>query len=129
MVMMIAAIVLTIGMAGLMVGVVLSRSVSSMRMSERALPAARAGIDDARRRIARDPQWAPACASVVAGPATYSLSLGTASVDVCALKTATGFSLQAMGASQGFRRRVDAEIGVDARTDAVRLISSYEVPL
>lgn len=129
MVIMTSAIVLTIGMAGLMVGVVLNRSVSSLRLTERALAGARAGISDAHRRIVRDTQWAPSCASIATDPVSYSLSLGTASADVCAAKTATGFTVQAIGSSGGFRRRVDAEFGLDPRTGQVRLISSNEVPL
>jgi len=129
MVIMTSAIVLTIGMAGLMVGVVLNRSVSSLRLSERALAGARAGVNDAHRRMVRDTQWSPSCPSVLAGPVSYSLSLGTASADVCAAKTATGFMVQVIGSSGGFRRRMDAEFSVDARTGQVRLISSDEISL
>ena len=129
MVIMASAIVLTIGMAGLMTGVVLNRSVSSLRLSERALAGARAGMNDAHRRIVRDTQWSPSCTSVTAGPVSYSLSLGTASADVCAERTATGFMVRTIGSSGGFRRRIDAEFGVDLRTGQVRLISSDEIPL
>lgn len=129
MVIMTSAIVLTIGITGLMVGVVLNRSVASMRLSERALSGARAGVSDAHRRIVRDTGWSPSCASVVAGPVSYALSLGTASVDVCVAKTATGFTVQTIGSSGGFRRRVDAEFGLDARTGQVRMVSSNEIPL
>lgn len=129
MVIMTGAIVLTIGMAGLMMGVVLNRSVSSLRLSERALAGARAGISDAHRRIVRNTEWSPSCASVITGPMTYSLAIGSASVDVCAAKTATGFTVGAIGSSGGFRRRIDAEFGVDLRTGQVRLTSSNEIAL
>jgi hypothetical protein len=129
MVIMTGAIVLTIGMAGLMMGVVLNRSVSSLRLSERALAGARAGISDANRRIVRNTEWSPSCASVTAGPVSYSLSLGSASVAVCAAKTVTGFTVGAIGSSGGFRRRIDAEFGVNQQTGQVRLVSSDEIPL
>ena len=125
MIVMISAILLTIGLAGLTVGVALSRANASVRLAARAIFGAQAGIDDAKRRIIRNPQWAPSCASLVSG--SYSLALGTAAVTVCVSKSGDRYSVQSLGNAQGTRRRIDATLETDPLTGKMRAVSSYEV--
>ena len=119
------AVLLAIGVAGMLMGVVVSRTNSSTRLSERAFMAARAGVADASRRIVRDPQWAPSCASLSSG--SYSLSFSGVSVAVCVTKAGQRYSVQSQGNAQGVRREVDAALDVDAATGKVTAAYSNEV--
>ncbi len=129
MVIMMSGILFIIGMAGLVAGVVTNRSLSSNRLSEKALIGARGGVEDLMRIIVRNPQWppSPSCASVSSDPATYSLSIGGVGVDVCVSQAGTTYAVQSLGSIQGVRRRVDAVIEADAATGQVRLTSSNEI--
>ncbi len=121
MIVIMSIILLTIGIAGMTVGVAVSRANSSMRFSEKALFGAQAGIDDVKRRIIRNSQWSPLC------PPSYTLSFGTASVDVCVAKSGNQYTAQAIGSSQNARRRIDAILEVHPLTGQMRTVSSYEV--
>lgn len=127
-VIMMGAVLLAIGMAGLAVGVVLSRSNSLIRTSSRALAGARAGIEDVSRRFVRDSAWSPAACASYASP-TYSLSFNGSSVAVCVTRTAGTVAVQSVGTANGISRRVDASLSIDAVSGKVTLSSSNEVPL
>ncbi len=128
MIIMIGAVVSMIGLAGLTVGVVLSRSNASIRSANKARAGAEAGVQDAMRRIIRNTQWAAACVSLALP--TYQLSLaGNVFVDVCVRKSGSQYTVQSVGKTRGIGRRIDAIIGVDAVTGQVRLQSSNEVQL
>ena len=125
MIVLVSAVLLTIGLAGLTVGVALSRANGSIRLAEKALFGAAAGVDDAKRRIIRNPLWAPSCASV-ASP-TYSLSLATASSSVCVTRTGNRYDVQSLGTASGARRQINAVIELDPQTGQMRPVSSNEV--
>ncbi len=125
MVIMMSGILFIIGMAGLVVGVGLNRSLNSNRLSEKALFGAQAGVSDAMRKIIRNPQWSPSCASFASS--TDSFSVGGVGVTTCVSKTGAAYTVQSLGAIQGMQRRVDAVIEADTVTGQVRLTSSNEV--
>lgn len=125
MVLMISAVVSMIGMAGLAVGVALNRSNASIKNANRALEASRAGIADVERRILRDSQWAPVCATV-ATP-SYTLAVGsTVTADLCVNKTGNQYTVQSLGKAGLKQRRLDAVIIVDPITNQVRTQSINE---
>ncbi len=124
-VLVMGSVLLAIGVAGMLVGVVVNRTNSSTRLSERALMAARAGVADASRRIVRNPQWAPSCASLASG--SYSLVLSGSSVTVCVSKTGQRYSVQSQGVAQGVRREISAVLDADASTGQVTTRYANEV--
>lgn len=128
MIVMIGAVVSMIGLAGLTVGVVLSRSNASIRSANKARVGAEAGVQDAMRRIIRNTQWAPTCISL-ASPTYNFILAGDVRVDVCASKSGSYYTVQSLGKARGLGRRIDAVISVDAVTGQVRLQSSSEVQL
>lgn len=125
-VLVMGAVLLSIGVAGMTLGVALNRSNNSIRLSERALSAARAGVADAARRIIRDPSWAPSCASLSSGP-FYALSLAGATSSICASRSGYRYSIEAEGAAQGVKRRIDAEFEVDPTSGKVQESFAHEV--
>ena len=123
-VIMMGAILLAIGMAGLAVGVVLSRSNNLIRTSARALAGARAGIEDVSRRFVRDSSWAPACPP----SPTYALTFNGSSVAVCVNRLGSAVTVQSVGTANGVSRRIDANISINSLSGKVSLQSSNEVP-
>ncbi len=128
-VIMMGAVLLAIGMAGLTVGVVLSRSNNLIRTSSRALAGARAGVQDVTRRFVRDSSWAPTpvCASY-ASP-TYSLTFNGSSVAVCVARNINTVVVQSVGTANGISRRVDAALSIDSVSGKVTISSTNEIPL
>ncbi len=124
-VIMMGAVLLAIGMAGLAVGVVLSRSNNLIRTSARALAGAEGGIRDVSRRLVRDSGWAPVCPP----SPTYSIVLNAVSVSVCANRSGNAVTVQAVGTANGIARRVDAAFSIDPVSGKITLSSSNEVPL
>lgn len=124
-VIMMGAVLLAIGMAGLTVGVVLNRANGLIRTSARARAAADAGVQDAMRRLVRDSGWTPACASI-AQP-TYALSLNGSSIAVCASRAGNAVTVQSVGTASGVSRRMDAVLSVDAVSGKVTREYSNEV--
>ena len=121
-VIMMGAVLLAIGMAGLTVGVVLSRSNNLIRTSARALLGAKAGVQDVTRRLVRDSSWLPpACP-------TYSLTLNGSSVAVCVTRTVNTVTVQSVGTANGVSRRIDAVLFIDSVSGKTTLQSSNEVP-
>lgn len=128
-VIMMGAVLLAIGMAGLAVGVVLSRSNNLIRTSARALAGARAGVQDVSRRFVRDSRWTPsACASYIVSP-TYTLTFNWSSVVVCVTRTANTVTVQSVGTANGVSRRVDAYFLIDAVSGKITMSSSNEVSI
>ncbi len=127
-VIMMGTVLLAIGMAGLAVGVVLSRSNNLIRTSTRALAAARAGIEDVSRRFVRDSAWSPAVCSAYTSP-TYVLALNGSSVAVCVARTGSTSLIQSVGTANGVSRRIDAVISINPVSGKVTLSSSNEIPL
>ncbi len=127
-VIMMGAVLLAIGMAGLAVGVVLSRSNNLIRTSARSLAGARAGIEDVSRRFIRDSVWMPpACASYTTP--TYTLMFNGSSVAVCVTRTVDTVAVQSVGTVNGVSRRVDAVLSINPISGKVTASSSNEVPL
>ena len=124
-VIMMGAVLLAIGMAGLAVGVVLSRSNKLIRTSSRALTGAEGGVQDVSRRLVRDSGWSPSCPPTP----TYSLVLAGALVDLCVNRTGTAVTVQSVGTVSGVSRRVDAAFSIDPVSGKITLSSSNEVPL
>lgn len=124
-VIMMGAVLLAIGMAGLAVGVVLSRSNKLIRTSSRALTGAEGGVQDVSRRLVRDSTWSPVCPPAP----TYSLAFGAASVDVCVNRAGNIVTVQSVGTASGASRRIDANFLVDPVSGKITLSSSNEVPL
>jgi len=129
MVLMISAVVIMIGMAGLVVGVAFNRSNASMRASNMALEAARAGIADVQRRILRDSQWMPICASLAIP--SYTLTVSTAAkeaiVDLCVNKVGNEYTVQAQGKARLRKKQLNAVISIDPATNQMRVQSINEV--
>lgn len=126
---MMSAIVGMIGMAGLMVGVALTRSNASIRFSGLAQAGAEAGAQDVVRRLIRNPQWAP----VVCNPAlsaTYTMSLaGGVAVEVCmtAVDAGKNYTAEITGMARGYKRRLRATVVIDQGTNKVSLDSINEI--
>lgn len=125
-VIMMGAVLLAIGMAGLAVGVVLSRSNNLIRTSSRALAGARAGVQDVSRRFVRDSSWLPTCSP---SSPTYSLTFNGSSVAVCVTRNVDTVTVQSVGTANGVSRRVDAALSIDPISGKVTVSSSNEVPI
>jgi hypothetical protein len=123
-VIMMGAVLLAIGMAGLAVGVVLSRSNNLIRTSARALAGARGGVEDVSRRFVRDSSWAPTCPP----SPTYVLSFNGSSVAVCVNRSGNIVTVQSVGTASGISRRIDANLSIHSVSGKVSLQSSNEVP-
>ncbi len=124
-VIMMGAVLLAIGMAGLTVGVVLNRANNLIRTSARALAGAKAGIQDAQRRLVRDSRWSPVCPP----SPTYSLALNGSSVAVCANRVNNTVTVQSVGTAKGTARAISAVLSIDPISGKVTVESSNEVPL
>lgn len=125
---MMGAVLLAIGMAGLAVGVVLSRSNNLIRTSARALAGARGGVEDVARRFVRDSAWLPTACASYAAP-TYALTLNGSSVAVCVTRITDTATVQSVGTASGISRRVDATLSIHPISGKVTISSSNEVPL
>lgn len=125
-VLIMGAVLLAIGMAGLTVGVVLNRANGLIRTSARARAAAAAGVDDAMRRFVRDSGWSPSCASL-ASP-TYTLAFNGSSAAVCVARSGNAVTVQSAGTANSTSRRIDAVLSVDAVSGKVTLTSSNDIP-
>jgi hypothetical protein len=121
---MMGSVLLALGMAGLTVGVVLSRSNKLIRTSARAVAGAEGGVQDAVRRLVRNSSWSPTCP-----PTTYSIVVSGARVDVCASRSGSSVTVQSTGTAEGVSRRIDAILSVDAVSGKITVSSSNEVPL
>lgn len=126
-VIMMGAVLLAIGMAGLTVGVVLSRSNSLIRTSARALAGARAGIEDVSRRFVRDSTWSPAPCTSYRTP-TYTISLSGASVAVCVTRNSDTVIVQSVGTVNNVSRRVDVTFSIHPVSGKISSQSSNEIP-
>ena len=124
-VIMMGAVLLAIGMAGLAVGVVLSRSNKLIRTSARALAGAEAGIQDVSRHFVLDSNWSPSCPP----SPTYSLALSGSSVDVCVNRSGNAVTVQSVGTASGVSRRIDAALSIDPVSGKITVSSSNEIPL
>ena len=129
-VIMMGAVLLAIGMAGLAVGVVLSRSNNLIRTSTRALLGARGGVEDVSRRFVRDSSWNPSACASYTWP-TYTLAFNGSSVAVCVTRDNTNstVAVQSVGTANGVSRRIDANISINPVSGKVTMSSSNEVPL
>ena len=129
-VIMMGAVLLAIGMAGLAVGVVLSRSNNLIRTSTRALLGARGGVEDVSRRFVRDSSWNPSACASYTSP-TYTLAFNGSSVAVCVTRNnaSSTVAVQSVGTANGVSRRIDANLSIDSVSGKVTLSSSNEIPL
>ncbi len=128
-VIMMGAVLLAIGMAGLAVGVVLSRSNNLIRTSSRALAGARGGIEDVARRFVRDSTWSPTPACTSYTSPTYTLMFNGSSVAVCVNRSGNAITVQSVGTARGISRRVDAALSIDSISGKVTISSTNEIPL
>ena len=115
-----------IGIAGAFIAYFLSQSGFGVKLSEEALAAARAGIQDATIRIVRDKNFNPS-------PNPYTLTIGNRSAQVTICKdTCAGtdkFQVDSLGIAFNKRRQVRAILYVDSITGEVKLESEKEVAI
>lgn len=127
-ILMMGAVVMMIGMAGLTVAVSFNRSNASIRASNGALEAARAGIADVERRIVRNPQWVPSvCVSLKDLPSYLLMVSNEATVNICVIKSNNNYAVQALGKARLKERRLNAVIAIDPTTHQVRTQSINEI--
>jgi|GEM_PF-2073072 len=124
-VIMMGSVLLAIGMAGLAVGVVLSRSNKLIRTSSRAMTGAEGGVQDAMRRFIRDSSWSPSCPPTP----TYTLTHNGAAVAVCVNRSGNTATVQSVGTASGVSRRIDASLFIHPVSGTITLSSFNEIPL
>ena len=115
-----------IGIAGAFIAYFLNQSGFGIKLSEEALAAARAGIQDATIRIVRDKNFNPS-------PNPYTLTIGNRSAQVTICKdTCAGtdkFQVDSLGIAFNKRRKIRAVIYVNSLTGEVKLESEREIAI
>ncbi len=125
-VLLIGGLIAELGIAGAFVAYYFAQSGLGVKLSEEALAAARAGIQDAKIRIVRNKNFIPS-------PNPYTLTVGnrTAQITVCK-DTCAGtnkFQITSLGMALTKRRQVQAIFYVDNNTGEVKLESEKETAL
>ncbi|MDP3015023.1 MAG: hypothetical protein Q8N28_01250 [bacterium] len=133
-VLLIGGLIVEIGIAGAFMAYYLAQSGLGVKLSEEALAAGRAGIQDAKIRIVRNKSFAPS-------PNPYTLTVGNrmAQITVCKeLKTVstacdtamTGkYEITSLGMALTKRRQVQSIISVDSLTGEVKIESEKEIAI
>lgn len=131
---LIGGLIMEMGIAGAFMAYYLAQSGFGVKLSEEALLAARAGIQDAKIRVIR---------SQSSIPDTYTLSTGNRSAQVtvckekktvttaCDISTdmANKYEVTALGAALTKRRQVRAIISINNITGEVKVESEKEIAL
>ncbi|KKR55663.1 MAG: hypothetical protein UT92_C0001G0006 [Candidatus Curtissbacteria bacterium GW2011_GWA1_40_24] len=106
-ILLIGGIIVEIGLAGVFIAYFFSQSGLGVKLSEEALAAAQAGVQDAILKIVRDKNF---------GSSSYSLTVANRSADVTVCKdTCAGsgkYQITSLGKALTKRRQVQAIVGV-----------------
>lgn len=125
-ILLVGGLIAEISIAGAFIAYFLNQSGFGIKLSEEALAAARAGIQDATIRIVRDKNFNPS-------PNPYTLTIGNRSAQVTICKdTCAGtdkFQVDSLGIAFNKRRQVRAIIHVNNLTGEVKLESEREVAI
>ena len=125
-ILLVGGLIVEIGIAGAFIAYFLSQSGFGIKLSEEALAAARAGIEDAKIRIVRDKNFNPS-------PNPYTLTIGNRSAQVTICKdTCAGtdkFQVDSLGIAFNKRRKIRAVIYVNSLTGEVKLESEREIAI
>lgn len=131
-VLLIGGLVAEIGIAGIFMAYYLSQSGLGIKLSEEALVAARAGIQDAKIKIIRNKSSIPN---------SYTLNTGnrSAKITICKeMKTVFAvcdtpmvgkYEITSLGAALTKRRQIRAMISIDSFTGEIRVESEKEVEI
>lgn len=133
-VLLIGGLIVEIGIAGAFMAYYLAQSGLGVKLSEEALAAGRAGIQDAKMRIVWNKSFNPS-------PNPYILNAGnrTAQIMVCkdkktvssACDTSTGmidkYEITSLGSALTKRRQIRAIISINSLTGEVKVESEKEV--
>ena len=125
-ILLVGGLIVEIGITGAFIAYFLSQSGFGIKLSEEALAAARAGIEDAKIRIVRDKNFNPS-------PNPYTLIVGSRSSQVTICKdTCAGtdkFQVDSLGIAFNKRRKIRAVIYVNSLTGEVKLESEREIAI
>ena len=125
-ILLVGGLIVEIGIAGAFIAYFLSQSGFGIKLSEEALAAARAGIEDAKIRIVRNKNFNPS-------PNPYTLIVGSRSAQVTICKdTCAGtdkFQVDSLGIAFNKRRKIRAVIYVNSLTGEVKLESEREIAI
>ncbi|NCO89682.1 hypothetical protein GW883_02155, partial [Candidatus Wolfebacteria bacterium] len=115
-ILLVGGLIVEIGITGAFIAYFLSQSGFGIKLSEEALAAARAGIEDAKIRIVRDKNFNPS-------PNPYTLIVGSRSSQVTICKDicvgADKFQVDSLGIAFNKRRKIRAVIYVNSLTGEV----------
>ena len=125
-ILLVGGLIAEISIAGAFIAYFLNQSGFGIKLSEEALAAARAGIQDATIRIVRDKNFNPS-------PNPYTLTIGNRSAQVTICKdTCAGtdkFQVDSLGIAFNKRRKIRAVIYVNSLTGEVKLESEREIAI
>lgn len=125
-ILLVGGLIVEIGIAGAFIAYFLNQSGFGIKLSEEALAAARAGIEDAKIRIVRDKNFNPS-------PNPYTLIVGSRSSQVTICKDicvgADKFQVDSLGIAFNKRRKIRAVIYVNSLTGEVKLESEREIAI
>jgi len=125
-ILLVGGLIAEISIAGAFIAYFLNQSGFGIKLSEEALAAARAGIQDATIRIVRDKNFNPS-------PNPYTLIVGSRSSQVTICKdTCAGtdkFQVDSLGIAFNKRRKIRAVIYVNSLTGEVKLESEREIAI
>jgi len=125
-ILLIGGMLVELGITGAFIAYFLSQSGLGVRLSQDALSAAQAGVQDALIRIVRDKNFNPS-----SNP--YAISVGNSSAQITVCKdTCAGsnkFQIDSLGTAFNKKRKIRAIIGVNNLTGEVKLESENEIAL
>lgn len=125
-ILLVGGLIVEIGIAGAFIAYFLNQSGFGVKLSEEALAAARAGVQDALIRIVRNKNFNPS-------PNPYTLTIGNRSAQITVCKdTCAGtdkFQVDSLGIAFTKRRQVRAILYVNNLTGEVKLESEKEMEI
>lgn len=125
-VLLMSAIVVELAVLGIVLATVFGNTIFSGRLASEALGAARAGADDAIRRVILYQN----CPSTGC-PASYSVTVGSRSTaDVTIVSGGGGIiTVDSVGVSSLRKKKIEAVLGVDSSTGKVNIRSYKEISI
>ncbi len=125
-VLLMSAIVVELAVLGVVLAAVFGNTIFSSRLATEALSAARAGADDAIRRVILY-QQCPATGC----PASYSITVGSRSTADVTITSGGGgiLTINSTGISSSRKKKIEAVLGVDSSTGKVNIQSYKEISL
>jgi len=131
-VLLIGGLVVEIGIAGVFIAYYLSQSGFGVKLSEEALAASRAGIQDAFIRIIRNKSYVPSAYTLTIGDRLAQITICKDKItnsSSCDTPMPNKYEVTSLGQAFNKRRQVRAIFNVDANTGEVKLESEREVAL